>query len=780
MLNGCSDRKNEKELVNNGEFVYQLYKGNATIVSGQCETDTLIVPEEIDGYPVVGILTDAYDCTDVVEIILPESLELIEENAFRNCEELLDLSIAGSTSAARGFENMEKLKTLTILKGTGAMHDYELSFDAPWHDSFYNITTLNLADGITHIGDNSFSGFMSVRYLSIPHTVESIGEAAFTNFLSLRRLEIPNSVKVIEERAFFNDPLESRSISVIVPKYVEEIGDMAFSPDRTYYAYKDSDGASNLAAHHIAYTEIDYSFTEENYKIRVGQTSQLQFREAPEFILLQTKYESSDESIARVSGDGMITAYKEGEVTITAHTETAEIATPLKVYDNPLARYDVRYRRVAVADSVDLDPAEDFECFKDYAGEIEYSYLGNDFRISNKGKLTAVKKGKGLLIVSGDGNRKGEYIIETYNPVTQVTVKMPDMVMLKDRDYHLQTSVYPASADDLNLEFTSLDNSVVKVDYTGTVTAVEVGEATVLVQPRDGSQNGTSVNVKVMNDGVDLAIWAMPMKTGTRVNFDYDYDFKYYSSDESIVTISEDGELKALREGECYIILYLEDKSLLTFCDIKVSNEPFAYGIDISNWNDSLSNNDWENIRNYGIEFAIIRAGYGPDFKDEEYEDYYERGKKVGMPLGAYHYVIALTEEEAVEEAEAMLGYLEGKQLEYPIVMDFEEPEQRALDYETFNSVIDTYCSILTDAGYKVAIYSNASMLTKLSPMNQKKYDIWQAHWNVTEPNLYEGDYTIWQYTSTGHVWGINGNVDMNLSYFDYPSYMKANHLNGY
>ena len=71
-------------------------------------------------------------------------------------------------------------------------------------------------------------------------------------------------------------------------------------------------------------------------------------------------------------------------------------------------------------------------------------------------------------------------------------------------------------------------------------------------------------------------------------------------------------------------------------------------------------------------------------------------------------------------------------------------------------------------------------MLTKLSPMNQKKYDIWQAHWNVTEPNLYEGDYTIWQYTSTGHVWGINGNVDMNLSYFDYPSYMKANHLNGY
>ena len=283
-----------------------------------------------------------------------------------------------------------------------------------------------------------------------------------------------------------------------------------------------------------------------------------------------------------------------------------------------------------------------------------------------------------------------------------------------------------------------------------------------------------------MNDGVDLAIWAMPMKTGTRFNFDYDYDFKYYSSDESIVTISEDGELKALREGECYIILYLEDKSLLTFCDIKVSNEPFAYGIDISNWNDSLSNNDWENIRNYGIEFAIIRAGYGPDFKDEEYEDYYERGKKVGMPLGAYHYVIALTEEEAVEEAEAMLGYLEGKQFEYPIVMDFEEPEQRALDYETFNSVIDTYCSILTDAGYKVAIYSNASMLTKLSPMNQKKYDIWQAHWNVTEPNLYEGDYTIWQYTSTGHVWGINGNVDMNLSYFDYPSYMKANHLNGY
>ena len=85
------------------------------------------------------------------------------------------------------------------------------------------------------------------------------------------------------------------------------------------------------------------------------------------------------------------------------------------------------------------------------------------------------------------------------------------------------------------------------------------------------------------------------------------------------------------------------------------------------------------------------------------------------MPLGAYHYTIAMNEEEAREEAQVMLGYLEGKQFEYPIVMDIEEQEQRALPNEEFNLIVDTYCSILTEAGYKVAIYSNASMLTKLN-----------------------------------------------------------------
>ena len=769
------------ETIDNGRFEYEMNEDGKTvsIVKGTVDTDTVFVPEGIDGYRVTVIRSEAFDCTDVVEIILPESLETIEEKAFYNCDEVLDLTIAGSTAAERGFEKLEKLKTLSILKGTGEMHDYELSFDCPWHDSFYRVTMVYLADGITHIGDNSFAGFYNVKYIKIPKSVESVGKAAFMNMNALRRLELPVGLKQAGDRAFGSDPVEVREISIVIPKNLTDIGKNAFSTSRTYYAYKDSPSAQHLIDNRIDFTEVDFSLVGD-YSLRVSESKEMKFNECPDFIMKQTKFRSSDETIATVSGDGLITAYRSGMVTITAATDTAETSVTINVGRNKLTRYDTVYLRLPDDSTSNLTPRSDFAQFENYEGRITYKYIGNNVLINSAGKVTPRSKGRTMVLVLGELGQRAQYVLDVYKPVRQIEVNMDDLVMLKDRELRLKTYVYPENADDLNLEYSTDDPEIVKVDYTGLLVAENTGNTKLRIKARDGSNTGRTVDIQVNNDGVDLAIWAMPMKLGEQFKFEFDYDFKYYSSDDSIVSINENGELRALSEGECYIILYLEDKSMITFCDITVTSQALAYGIDISNWNDALSNNDWQNLKNWGIDFAIIRAGYANNYKDAKFEDYYERGRNAGMPLGVYHYTIAMNEEEAREEAEVMLGYLEGKKFEYPVVMDIEEAEQKALPNDEFNKIVDTYCSILADAGYLVAIYSNASMLNKLNEENREKYDIWMAHWNTTTPTVYKDEFTIWQFTSDGRVPGIDGRVDMNLCYFDYPDYIIQNQLNGY
>ena len=96
-------------------------------------------------------------------------------------------------------------------------------------------------------------------------------------------------------------------------------------------------------------------------------------------------------------------------------------------------------------------------------------------------------------------------------------------------------------------------------------------------------------------------------------------------------------------------------------------------GIDISTFQGKLSEQDWRNIKNSGIDFAIIRIGYTgygvnkSKQKDDQFENNYTQCKKIGMPVGVYWYSCAVTEEEAIEEAKLTLKYLEGKQLEYPV-----------------------------------------------------------------------------------------------------------------
>lgn len=201
-------------------------------------------------------------------------------------------------------------------------------------------------------------------------------------------------------------------------------------------------------------------------------------------------------------------------------------------------------------------------------------------------------------------------------------------------------------------------------------------------------------------------------------------------------------------------------------------------GIDVSKHQGKI---DWKKVKNAGVEFAMIRAGYGryDNQKDPQFEANYAGAKAAGIPVGAYHYSYAKTVEQAKSEAQIFLKWIKGKTFEFPVAFDIEDNSQASLGKQLISDMIRAFCETVEAAGYYVSVYANKDwLLNRIDDDCKKKYDTWLAEWRSGEPS-YTGSYGMWQYTSSGSVNGIMGRVDMNYSYKDYQSIMKANGLNG-
>lgn len=208
--------------------------------------------------------------------------------------------------------------------------------------------------------------------------------------------------------------------------------------------------------------------------------------------------------------------------------------------------------------------------------------------------------------------------------------------------------------------------------------------------------------------------------------------------------------------------------------------EPYRYGIDVSRWQGTV---DWAKVKNSGkVDFAIMRAGYGKEYDqvDPSFHTNMKNAQAEGIPCGVYWYSYAMTAADAKQEAKVFLDTIKGYQFEYPVVFDIEDPTQMELTKTEVGQIIDAFCSAVEAEGYYCVLYSYASFLNSYVPAaTLKKYDIWVAHTKVSKPD-FTGDYGIWQYSHTGTVSGISGDVDMNYAYRDYPMIIKNGHYNGF
>ncbi|MGN1113816.1 MAG: GH25 family lysozyme [Oscillospiraceae bacterium] len=201
-------------------------------------------------------------------------------------------------------------------------------------------------------------------------------------------------------------------------------------------------------------------------------------------------------------------------------------------------------------------------------------------------------------------------------------------------------------------------------------------------------------------------------------------------------------------------------------------------GIDISSWQGNI---DFKKVKASGIDFVIIRAGYGrfTSQKDEYFEQNYKNAKAAGLNVGAYWYSYAESTADAIKEAKTCLSVIKGKKFEFPIYFDLEESSQFTKGRAFCDGLVKAFCGEMEKAGYWAGLYISRSPLQNyISQSVAKRYALWVAEYG--DKCNYSGSYGIWQYSSTGKIGGISGNCDADYCYIDYPKLIKEKGFNGY
>ena len=380
-------------------------------------------------------------------------------------------------------------------------------------------------------------------------------------------------------------------------------------------------------------------------------------------------------------------------------------------------------------------------------------------------------------------------------PARNIRLKVKQTNQIKIGDtFQIKYAFTPLKSDDY-VTYRNFNKSIVKVDQDGLVTAVGYGEAKVQLETSGGKKK----NVYFVVTGSDGEVDAEPEKgevTGLefadsfimlRAGKAFDTDVIFYplglyaeltysSSDTSVAKVSADGKITGVGAGSA-IITASAPNGVKTEMNVTVYDD-ILRGIDVSKWQGNIN---WKKVSVSGIDFVMIRSSFGSEHTDEMLDKNVKGCEKYGIPYGFYHYTYAATPDEARREARYFLKQIKDYSPEYPIVLDIEEEFYKKMSRKDVTAILVAFMDVLEDAGYYAMVYNSPNFIKAcINEKTLKKYDIWIACWGDEERlnSLYDGQYGMWQYSATGRVNGINGDVDLDYSYKDYAAIIKKNGLN--
>lgn len=215
----------------------------------------------------------------------------------------------------------------------------------------------------------------------------------------------------------------------------------------------------------------------------------------------------------------------------------------------------------------------------------------------------------------------------------------------------------------------------------------------------------------------------------------------------------------------------INENGLLTYKDSKRES---VKGVDLSKYNGTV---DFTKLKEAGVGFAMLRLasrGYGSGkiSLDEKFVEYAQNAQVAGIQIGAFFYSQAVNENEAVEEANYIVGAISGFNVKYPVAIDIErvsgdEARTDKLTNKERTSIVKMFCDTVKGFGYKPIIYASSEMLVGgLDLKELQDYDVWLADEKI--PTEYPYRFGMWQYNTKGHIDGITGDIDLDISFIDY------------
>lgn len=190
-------------------------------------------------------------------------------------------------------------------------------------------------------------------------------------------------------------------------------------------------------------------------------------------------------------------------------------------------------------------------------------------------------------------------------------------------------------------------------------------------------------------------------------------------------------------------------------------------GIDVSKWQGDIN---WEKVKP-NIDFAILRCGFGSNatgYDDVKYKKNVAECERLNIPFAVYLYSYAKSEGAIDSEVSHVLRLIDGHK-PFCVYIDMEDGSTAGLGKNVLTAFAKRFCEGVKAKGYKVGVYANQNWFQNyldVVSLRNAGYSIWCARYSNNKPNI-AAEYDIWQYSSTGRVDGVNGNVDMNYMYND-------------
>ena len=482
---------------------------------------------------------------------------------------------------------------------------------------------------------------------------------------------------------------------------------------------------------------------------------------------------STDESVLTVDENGTVTPKSTGEASVACDTGKGVTAwCDFKICSEAK---EIKLNQ----SSLDLG-SEEYYTFRSFvdadAAAFKRMYSSDNENVmkidSVTGYATAIGAGKATISCTLANGLSDSCEVTVYRMAQGLTLNESSVTLALGDSFDFDSHVAGGGFAYIRV-YHSLDESVVSIAPGGGIaTAVGEGETQIYCELINGVRAYADVKVLPASERIKLSNAPSLMQVGEKARFRVDGNTAVNNA--NITVTSVNGLVRATEQDSDFIELTgirqgADTVTVTTYNGLSASFNVTVDGscatlIDVSTWQGNI---DFNKVKLSGIDYVILRAGYGRELDqiDNRFVENYEKAKAAGLKVGAYWFSYSESVDEAFKEAEACLYCLGGRKLDMPLYYDLEiDSVMERMTKSEYTQMALNFCSVIESAGYRPGIYSSVSVYqTKLdhSRFLRDGISVWNAHWS--SKCTIECD--VWQYSENGSVSGIYGDVDMNLIY---------------